>query len=71
MYAARVREIECRGDCMQMRAVSSIRARRFHFEKGGTYHLTILPHLAPGYSNHAVQMREENGSCDGGNRLRS
>lgn len=66
MHAARVREIECKGDCMQMQIVSSIRARRFHFEKGYVlpYHLAILPRLAffsaPSYSNHAVQMREGN-----------
>lgn len=67
MYARgqRVREIECKGDCMQMQAVSSIKARRFHFEKGvcTTVPLGHTPpprafFYAPSYSDHAVQMRE-------------
>lgn len=41
MHAAGVREIGCKGDCMQMWAVSSIRAQRFHLEKG--YVRTTVP----------------------------
>lgn len=42
MHAAGAREIECNDDCMQMRAVDSIRARRFYLEKGVTYHRAFV-----------------------------
>lgn len=77
MHAAKVREIECKSDCMQMQAMSSIRAPTFPLREGEyvlLYHLTVFPRLAlfypPDYSNHAVQMRKGNSSCDEGNRLR-